>query len=258
MTNDEVAEFFGARAERYDEAYDARSADGHALRARLHAAVQLLGDGPGKVLDAGMGPGRLCAELARRGWTVHGVDSAEEMVEFARRRLPGARERLRRGEIERLPYPDESFDAVVATGVLEYAELGPALSEIARVLRREGRAVVSYPNPRALYGIWKTRVFYPAVRVVKRLRGRRDRPPRGRGAGPIPPDRFEELLWSAGLEPSSRVFTSFLAIPAPLDAFLPGAAAAMGERLEQRNAYAGKRLATQIVFATVRRMDGAT
>jgi ubiquinone/menaquinone biosynthesis C-methylase UbiE len=256
LTDGEAARFFGARAGKYDEAYDARSADGHALRARLHATVELLGDGPGEVLDAGMGPGRLCAELAGRGWTVSGVDSADEMVEFARRRLPAARERLRRGEVESLPYPDKSFDAVAATGVLEYAEVGPALHEIARVLRLGGRAVISYPNPEALYGIWKTRAFYPAVRVVKRLLRRREMLPRG--AGPIPPDRFEELLSSAGLEPITRVFTSFLPIPAPLDAFLPRIAAAAGERFEQRNAHAGKLLATQIVFATVRRTEGVS
>jgi ubiquinone/menaquinone biosynthesis C-methylase UbiE len=251
LTEGEVAGFFGARAARYDEAYDARSADGHALRARLRATVELLGEGPGDVLDVGMGPGRLCAELERRGWTVYGVDSSEEMVEFARRRLPAAGERLQRAEIEHLPFPNERFDAVAATGVLEYADLRCALEEVARVLRPEGRAVLSYPNPQAIYGIWKTRAFYPAVRIVKRVLRRKP----GmlgmlpRGAGPIRPDRFEELLSAAGLDPKVRVLTSFLPIPSPLDTLLPKLAAAAGERLEQGSARTGRRLATQIVFA---------
>jgi ubiquinone/menaquinone biosynthesis C-methylase UbiE len=251
LTEGEVAGFFGARAAKYDGAYDARSADGHALRARLKATVELLGEGPGDVLDVGMGPGRLCAELERRGWTVYGVDSSEEMVEFARRRLPAASDRLQRAEIERLPFPDERFDAVAATGVLEYADLRCALDEVARVLRPEGRAVLSYPNPQALYGIWKTRAFYPAVRIAKRAlrRGHRMLP---RGAGPIRPDRFEELLSAAGLEPRARVLTSFLPIPTPLDSLWPSIAAAAGERLEQGGPRAGRWLATQIVFAAER------
>src|SRR5437867_8308735 len=90
----------------YDEAYDRADADGHALRARMHAALDEIGPGPGDVLDAGMGPGRLAAELARRGWTVSGVDTADEMVAAARRRLPGSADRLVRAKIEVLPYPD--------------------------------------------------------------------------------------------------------------------------------------------------------
>lgn len=254
MTTSEVASFFGARAAKYDEAYDARSADGHALRARLQATVELLGEGPGDVLDAGMGPGRLCAELDRRGWTVYGVDSSEEMVDFARHRLSSARERLQRAEIENLPFPDKRFDAVAATGVLEYADVRAALEEVARVLRPQGCAVVSYPNPQAVYGIWKTRAFYPVVRILKRaLRRRPGMLPRG--AGTMRPDRFEELLSAVGLHPKARVLTSFLPLPAPLDMLLPRMAAAAGERLEQGSPRAGRRLATQIVFAAERAAD---
>ena len=75
----------------------------------------------GRVLDVGMGTGRLCAELDRRGWEVSGVDLSPAMVVSARRRLPQLAERLVEGPIEHLPFDDESFDAVAATGVLEYA-----------------------------------------------------------------------------------------------------------------------------------------
>ena len=68
--------FFDATSARYDRAYDAQTADGHALRARMAAVLRLVGEGPGDALDAGMGPGRLCAELESRGWTAHGVDAA--------------------------------------------------------------------------------------------------------------------------------------------------------------------------------------
>ena len=70
----DVGAFFDAEAGRYDDAYDDPGRGGQILRARLVDAVALLGDGPGDVLDVGMGAGRLCAELVGRDWTVWGVD----------------------------------------------------------------------------------------------------------------------------------------------------------------------------------------
>ena len=118
-------------------------------------------------------------------------------------------------EIESLPFDSESFDAVAATGVLEYADVHRALAELARVLRPGGSAVVSYPNPDAWYGIWKTRVFYPAVQVVKATLGQGSQPA---GSGlRLRPAQFIRLLTNSGLEPSSVIPASFLAIPSPLD-----------------------------------------
>src|SRR5205085_548570 len=92
----------------------------------------------------------LCAALEERGWTAFGLDRTQEMVRLARERLPHARERLVRGIAEELPFAAESFDAVVATGALEYVDdLPRALAEAARVLRPQGRLVASYPNYRS-------------------------------------------------------------------------------------------------------------
>ena len=99
------------------------------------------------MLDAGMGPGRLTAELDKRGWTVWGVDGSANMVSLARARVPKAADRLLEARIERLPFGDDRFDAVVSTGVLGYVDdLEVALRELARVLRPGGRLVFSVGN----------------------------------------------------------------------------------------------------------------
>jgi ubiquinone/menaquinone biosynthesis C-methylase UbiE len=239
------------RASRYDAHYDAADVDGYALRSRVRAVLQLLGSGPGNVLDAGMGPGRLLDELDRRGWTIHGIDLSPEMVAIAQTRSPTARDRLLVGSVESLPFPDESFDAVTATGVLEYADVSKALREFSRILRPGGFCVVSYPNPYALYGLWKTRYYYRAVRSVKRIFGRELSFPTG--SGPIQPSTFQEELGRAGLTPMKHEYTSFLVVPSPIDELLPRLAAALGQRVEL-HAIAPARIATQVVFSS--RKDG--
>jgi ubiquinone/menaquinone biosynthesis C-methylase UbiE len=240
--------YFGERAGRYDSEYDRRDLYGYALQSRMNAVVRLVGDGPGDILDAGMGPGRLCGELASHGWSVSGVDAADEMVALARRRLPEAADRLVCSPIERLPFSDASFDAVVATGVLEYADLKPALTELARVLRPGGSAVLSYANQRALYGLWKTRLFYPLVRRVKRFLRK---PPLVLAAGPVgvSSERFPATLRDAGLELEAIAFASFAAVPSPLDGAFPGLTVGLGRRLERFGPLFARRFATQIVYS---------
>jgi ubiquinone/menaquinone biosynthesis C-methylase UbiE len=241
---------FGERAASswYDAAYDGESADGHALRARMAVTLRLVGDGPGRILDAGMGPGRLVDALARQGWTVSGLDMSEAMVAAARRRLPDAPGRLVRGNIESLPYDDGAFDVVVATGVLEYSNLEKALAELSRVTRSGGRIVVSYPNTHALYAVWKIHVYYRSVQVAKRLLRRPAHTWPG-GAGPALPPRFRRLLCESGLEPESLSYASYLLVPAPLEDLFPHASALIGRRLESMGPRGGSWLATQIVYS---------
>jgi SAM-dependent methyltransferase len=238
---------FGRSVSWYDSRYDSLDADGHALRARMNAVLGLVGAGPGELLDAGMGPGRLCAELAGCGWTVSGVDVSAEMAEHARARLPEARARLLCAPIESLPFEDASFDVVTATGVLEYAGGWRALPELARVLRPGGRAVVSYPNPYALYGIWKSRLWYPLVRGGKRVLRRPD-PELPRGAGMLPSPRFKAALAQSGLQPMRMIHASYLALITPLDLLLPRTTVRLGSRLEGSGPRIGSLLATQIVY----------
>jgi SAM-dependent methyltransferase len=97
-----------------------------------------------RVLDVGVGPGFLAAEMAAEvgpGGLVAGIDVSGSMLELARRRAPGVD--LRVGGAEAIPYPDASFDVAVSTQVLEYVpDVPAALAELHRVVRPGGRILI--------------------------------------------------------------------------------------------------------------------
>ena len=100
----------------------------------------------GPVLDAACGTGRHAAFLSERGREVIGVDANEAMLARAREKLPGAD--FRRGELTALPLAGgEVAGAVCALALSHLSEIGPAVAELARVLRPGGRLVVSNPHP---------------------------------------------------------------------------------------------------------------
>ena len=94
---------------------------------------------PEDVLEVGPGPGELSERISRElGARVVAVDSSERMVELARGRGVDAR----RGDVQELPFEDESFDCVVAAWMLYHvADVDAGLREIARVLRPGGHLV---------------------------------------------------------------------------------------------------------------------
>ena len=96
------------------------------------------------VLDVATGTAAVAIELARAtGCSVVGLDQSAEMLAAARLRLAAAglagRVRLVEGNAERLPFEDESFDALTFTYLLRYVDDPAAtLRELARVVRPGG------------------------------------------------------------------------------------------------------------------------
>ena len=104
---------------------------------------EILGGLPvGDALDAACGTGRYAAHLASLGHRVVGVDSSPDMLAVAARRVPQAD--LREGDLTALPLEDGAVDVVVCALALAHVpDLGPALAELARVLRPGGHLVIS-------------------------------------------------------------------------------------------------------------------
>jgi SAM-dependent methyltransferase len=205
---------FDRTAVAWDAAYDAPTTRGHWLRTRLDAAVRLVGDGPGSLLDIGAGSGRLLAVLGARGWNVTGVDSAPRMLEIARARVPATKLDVARAE--ELPFADASFDAAIAIGVLEFVDLEASLLELVRVLRPGGRAVLALSNGTSPMVAWSRLVMYPLARSVKRVVSFGRPLPAFRG-GRLSLQKTRELLERAGLQLETVENVGCAVLPDPLD-----------------------------------------
>ena len=93
------------------------------------------------VLDAGCGSGRIFRYELAPGCRVVGVDIGAEL-----RDNPNVADRIR-GDVQRLPFADASFDAVLAGHVVEHlSRPGVAMAEVARVLKPGGRFLLLTPN----------------------------------------------------------------------------------------------------------------
>lgn len=153
----QTKEYFDRVAFNYlDRYYTADRTHYPNLQLRADIVMQAIGNyvmAGGRVLDAGCGGGNMVVELVRRGYVVSGLDIASGMVEATRALtsvLPAeasARAEVRQGDVESLPFPNASFDAVVASGVFEYLTADAlALKEMRRVLKPGGIALISFRN----------------------------------------------------------------------------------------------------------------
>jgi ubiquinone/menaquinone biosynthesis C-methylase UbiE len=107
--------------------------------------IQIAGVRPGqRALDVGCGPGALAVELVALlgAANVSAVDPSERFVEVCRLRAPGADVRV--GVAESLPFPDASFDAVLAQLVVDgMADARHGVAEMRRVARPGGVVAAS-------------------------------------------------------------------------------------------------------------------
>jgi demethylmenaquinone methyltransferase / 2-methoxy-6-polyprenyl-1,4-benzoquinol methylase len=157
------------------------------------------------------GTGDLALALARRvgpEGAVVGCDFSERMLDLARRKAAergASQARFEWADALELPYPDKSFDAVtVGFGARNLGDLERGLSEMTRVLKPGGRAVIleiTQPRRRPLstfYSLWFDRL----VPLLGAAAGDRDAysylPESVKGFPP--PQRLAEMMARARLE----------------------------------------------------------
>jgi ubiquinone/menaquinone biosynthesis C-methylase UbiE len=99
----------------------------------------------GRVLEVGVGSG-LNLGLYDRARVDHvwGLDPSHTLLDRARARSASVDVRLMAGSAESIPFGDAAFDTVVSTYTMcTIPDLGRALGEMRRVLRRGGRLLFS-------------------------------------------------------------------------------------------------------------------
>jgi SAM-dependent methyltransferase len=123
---------FGARARSWADTWEGPGGWGTPVYAHVLDRARI---GPGmKVLDCGCGAGRFARMAADRGALVAGLDAAEQLVAIAGGRTPGGD--FRTGDLEALPWPDDSFDVVTGFSTFQFADDKiRALTEASRVSR---------------------------------------------------------------------------------------------------------------------------
>ena len=111
----------------------------------IPAAAEFDGTHGLRVLEIGCGLGTDGAQFAKAGADYTGIDLTEAAVDLAGKRfeLFDLAGKFRTADAENLDFADESFDLVYSHGVLHHTpNIAGAVSEIHRVLRKNGRAVV--------------------------------------------------------------------------------------------------------------------
>ena len=100
------------------------------------------------VLDVGCGTGTTDQFLMSRVGGLDGVDISEKMLEKARTNVPDGTFRWYDGQ--QLPFPDESFDVVLAICVLHHVPISQRfklINEMVRVTRTRGIVAIFEHNP---------------------------------------------------------------------------------------------------------------
>ncbi|MBU8713677.1 MULTISPECIES: class I SAM-dependent methyltransferase [Brevibacillus] len=99
-----------------------------------------------KILEVGCGPGANLWYMAKEGFTIYGVDGSETAIKQAKLRLdsecPGWTGELIVGDISNLPFPDETFDAVIDSEALScnlFDNSALIYTEMARVTKQNGK-----------------------------------------------------------------------------------------------------------------------
>jgi 2-polyprenyl-3-methyl-5-hydroxy-6-metoxy-1,4-benzoquinol methylase len=151
---------YGVDANEYFEHHHLAQKDASA--SSLLAQAEEIIKGKGKLLDIGAGRGELLRVARAAGWGVTGIETSTRFAEHAAS-YSGARIISR--PLEECAFPENSFDCVILSAVLEHLyNPDETIREISRILRPSGAVFIDVPNERGLY--------FKVGNLYQKMRGR--------------------------------------------------------------------------------------
>jgi 2-polyprenyl-3-methyl-5-hydroxy-6-metoxy-1,4-benzoquinol methylase len=220
-----------ARIDAYAILYGGSDPTAHFLNERLERVLDLLaGLKAARILDVGCGCGVLFTRLAGGERELFGIDHSADRIGQAQTLTAGLNVNLVVGQLERLPFPSESFDVILALGVLEYLPLiRVGLEEIARVAKPNAVILVSMLNNASLYRWWERYFFTPASAIRSRLRHRLQQSPALRLHGKR---SLTRMMQACQLEPLNVVYYDLNVSLRPFDSKCPKQTSAVNRWVE--------------------------
>jgi len=126
-----------------------------------------------KILEVSFGSGYLMTRYASQEYEIYGIDYNEKMVEITKKKMEkmDVNTNLSIGNVENLPYPDNTFDTIINTMAFTgYPNGEKAMSELQRVLKLNGKLLLvdfDYPRDRNIFGYWIVRFWEKFGDIIK-------------------------------------------------------------------------------------------
>jgi len=126
-----------------------------------------------RVLEVSFGTGYLMTKYASPHLEIYGIDYNSEMVKLTGKKLikHSIVAKLSKGNVEKLPYPDNSFDTIINTMAFTgYPDGDKAMSELRRVLRPDGKLLIvdfNFPKNRNIFGYCFVKLWEKFGDIIK-------------------------------------------------------------------------------------------
>ena len=108
------------------------------------------------ILDAGCGEGRNLKWFYVNGFSISGIDTDAERLENAKLTYPKAASNFKIGDLDNLPYDKDSFNHILCSAVLHFAQdethFSKMFSELIRVLKVSGTLFIRVASDIGLDG----------------------------------------------------------------------------------------------------------
>jgi len=126
-----------------------------------------------KILEVSFGSGFLMTQYASNKHEIYGIDYNEKMLEITENKIKklNITANLSQGTVEKLPFPDDTFDTVINTMAFTgYPDGDKAMIELKRVLKRGGKLLLvdfDYPKNRNRFGYMIVKLWEKFGDVIK-------------------------------------------------------------------------------------------